>query len=147
MSPRELDLGVVHAELSLIAGSLDVLTSAGEVGEERLRADPLLTAAVERLVSRVVDLAVDVNAHVAATALGRAPADHRSSFGLAARAGALTEELAQELAPSAGLRDVLVHQYADLDLAVLAASVPRLLDGHRRCVGEVAACTATRGGG
>ncbi|WP_432547578.1 DUF86 domain-containing protein [Kineococcus sp. SYSU DK004] len=102
---------------------------------------------MERLVSRVVDLAVDVDAHVAATALGRAPADYRSSFGLAARAGALTDEPARELAPSAGLRDVLVHQDADLDLAVLAASVPRLLDGYRRYVGEVAAYTATRGGG
>ncbi|MFN2488069.1 MAG: hypothetical protein ABR609_15960 [Acidimicrobiia bacterium] len=42
---------------------------------------------VERFVTRLVDLAVDVNSHISVGKLGRAPADYRSSFTLAAEQG------------------------------------------------------------
>ncbi|MEJ5946809.1 HepT-like ribonuclease domain-containing protein [Pseudokineococcus basanitobsidens] len=144
MSPPDLDLGVVHAELDLVDGALTTLASAGRLDAARLRDDALLAAAVERLLSRVVDLAVDVNAHVAVAELGRAPADYRSSFQAAVDAGALPQELGDRLAPSAGLRDVIVHEYAQLDLDRVAAAVPLALDGYRDYVTAVAAFLVRR---
>lgn len=139
MSPPALDHGVVHAKLDLIEATLRVLSTVGDVDAERLRQDELLAAGVERLLSRVVDLAVDVNSHLSVAELGRAPADYRSSFAAAVEAGALPKDLGERLAPAAGLRNVIVHEYAALDLALVAAAVPQALDGFRAYVTAVAA--------
>jgi len=39
----------------------------------------------------------------------------------------LTDELVSRLAPAAGLRDVLVHHYVDIDARKVADAVPQLL--------------------
>lgn len=57
-----------------------------------------------------------MHAHLAAASLGCGAATYRESFLLAARGGALPDELAERLAPSAGLRNVLVHAYVAVDL-------------------------------
>ena len=61
--------------------------------------------AVERILTQLVDLAVSVNGHVAAARLGRGPATYPESFRLAAEAGLLDAQLADQLAPSSGLRN------------------------------------------
>lgn len=48
--------------------------------------------------------------------LGEAPHDKAASFRLAVRTGLIDERLAAEIAPSVGLRNVIVHAYADLDV-------------------------------
>jgi hypothetical protein len=55
----------------------------------------------------------------------RAPRDDRESFALAKAAGAIPEPLAAELRDAVGLRDVLTHEYTDVDLARVAQAVPR----------------------
>lgn len=138
MTPRRLDVGVVHGRLRLMRDLLDDLDGIGEVTVERLERDRLTRHAVERVLSSLVDLAVAVNGHVGAARVGRGPEDYTESFGLAARAGAIDDDLARELAPSAGLRNVLVHEYVTIDLALVAASVPRARDGYGRYVAQVA---------
>lgn len=139
MTPPELDVGQVTNRLRTIRQTLDELEELRGIGAARLEAEPLTRAAAERLVQVVVDLAVDVNAHVAAARLGVAPATGRASFLAAADAGALDRELADELAPSAGLRNVLVHRYTDIRVEVVAEAIPVLLDGYSAYVHQVAA--------
>ena len=71
--------------------------------------------------------------------LGRAPADYRSSFTAAVEAGALPRELGERLAPAAGLRTVIVHECAALDLELVTAAVPMALTDVRADVTAVAA--------
>ncbi|GAA2025592.1 HepT-like ribonuclease domain-containing protein [Pseudokineococcus marinus] len=54
-------------------------------------------------------------------------------------AGALPKELGERLAPATGLRGVIVHEYAALDLERVAAARPLALDGFRVYVSAVAA--------
>ena len=93
---------------------------------------------VERIVSQLVDLAASVNAHVLAAETGAAPPDVRRSFAAAAAVGLISDELAAALAPSAGLRNVLVHAYLDLDVARLVAAVPLAVDQYGEYVRQVA---------
>jgi uncharacterized protein YutE (UPF0331/DUF86 family) len=146
MTPRTPDPEVVRQRLDAMRHALETLASVGAPDADGLQADPLLQAAVERLLARLVDLAVQINAHVASTELGRAPGDYRESFVLAAEAGVLPEDLAASLRPSVGLRNVIVHEYLDLDLERLAAAVPLALDGYERFVATVAAWAIERGG-
>jgi uncharacterized protein YutE (UPF0331/DUF86 family) len=138
VTPRRLDADVIRNKLDAIERSCDVLASLGAVDADRLADDPVIAAAVERLLGRLVDLAVDVNTHVVSTRLGRAPAEYRESFDLAVEAGLFDTALAEDLKPSVGMRNVIVHEYVRLDLDRVAAAVPLAVDGYRRFVTVVA---------
>lgn len=60
------------------------------------------------------------------------------SFAAATKVGAVPEDLAARIAPSAGLRNILVHQYLDADLEIVAASVDRAIADYADYVGKVA---------
>jgi uncharacterized protein YutE (UPF0331/DUF86 family) len=125
VTPSPVDENVVGARLRLLWQLLDDLEAAGDVTVERLETDRLLRHAVERILTQLVEVAVSINSHVAGSLTGRSPATYRESFGAAADAGVISAELAAELAPSAGLRNVLVHEYLTIDLRLVASSIPR----------------------
>ena len=60
------------------------------------------------------------------------PESYRDSFLEAGTQGLVPEELAESLALSAGLRNVLVHAYEEIDYEIVAMSVSRALDDVRR---------------
>ncbi|HZJ06675.1 MAG TPA: DUF86 domain-containing protein [Nocardioidaceae bacterium] len=90
------------------------------MSETDLAQDRMLRHAVERILVQIVDLSVSINSHVAATHLGKAPPDYRSSFDLATDAGMIGAGLARSLRDSVGLRNVLTHEYVAVDLARVA---------------------------
>ncbi|GAA1241151.1 hypothetical protein GCM10009676_27670 [Prauserella halophila] len=99
----------------------------------------MVSAAVERLLCRLVDLANDTNTHVGAAVVGRGPGDYRESFDLAHEAGAITRELADNLKPSVGLRNTIVHEYVSIDYDIVAAAVPMALESYTEYRRQVAA--------
>jgi uncharacterized protein YutE (UPF0331/DUF86 family) len=140
VSPRELQPARVHAALRRMRELLEDLDElVGTPSAEDLEGDRARRHITERGLSQLVETAASVNSHLAAVGLGRAPADHRESFALAAEAGAISVELSEELRDSAGLRNVLVHAYLDVDLRVVAAAVPRAREGFAEYVRQVAA--------
>jgi len=137
MSPRDLDAAVVQRRLALLAELLEDLAGLDSVDRDRLVRDRLLRRALERILTQLVDTAVDINGHVGATVLGQAATDYRSSFELAATAGVLDPTLAAQLRPAVGLRNVLVHEYVDADLDIIAGAVDPALaafSAYRRAV-------------
>jgi uncharacterized protein YutE (UPF0331/DUF86 family) len=137
--PPALDAGVIRQKLDAIEGSLSTLESISEVTSARLAEDPVVGAAVERLVSRVVDLAVEVNSHIVAAVSKRGPGEYSESFRMAAKAGVFDAATAAELVGSVGMRNVIVHQYIQLDLEIIAAAIPKAIEQYRSYVSAVAA--------
>lgn len=138
MTPSRPDVGVVERRLRALTDAVGDLRRLEGIDAAGLGADPIARAAAERLLQVAVDLAVDVNAHLSAAILGRAPATGPESFSAAAEGGILSRELADLLAPAAGLRNVLVHRYADIDLELVARAVRDVLELMPRYVDEVA---------
>lgn len=99
---------------------------------------------VERVLTQVVNLAVEINAHVASTVLGRPPADYQGGFDRIAESGWLSPHLAQALKPSVGLRNVLTHEYVATDLGLFAAAVPLALVDYRAYIRSVATAVLSR---
>ncbi|HYZ98804.1 MAG TPA: DUF86 domain-containing protein [Acidimicrobiales bacterium] len=142
MTPRSFDRQVAARRLRLLRDTLDELAAVGDVTAERLHTESVTRAATERLIQVAVDLAIDVNSHVAVAQLGRSPDSGYESFGLAAAAGATTADLARRLAPAAGLRNRLVHRYDDIRVDLVAAAVDELLTGFDVYIKQVAAFIA-----
>lgn len=138
MTPARLDHDTVLRRLRLIEAALSDLAGLRGATEATLRAEPLTRAAAERLLQVVVDLAFDVNSHLAVARLGRAPDTGRQSFLDLAEAGVLSAEVAERLAPAAGLRNVLVHHYVDVRVDLVAAAIGTVLDDFPDYVTAVA---------
>jgi uncharacterized protein YutE (UPF0331/DUF86 family) len=126
VTPR-FSADVVQAKLVLMRSVLRDLESVGEVSTECLLSDAIVRAAVERFLGQLVDLAVGVNVHIAATLLDDVPTDYRATFQAASTVGAIPADLAEKLAPSVGLRNALVHEYVGIDPAKVASAVPLAL--------------------
>ncbi len=127
MTPDRIDRDTIGRRLRLMQEALATLRDSSSSTTGHLAFDPIARAATERLVQVIVDLALDINGHLVVALLGRAPETGRRSFLDMAEAGVLTDELVSRLAPAAGLRNVLVHQYVDIDARKVADAVPQLL--------------------
>lgn len=105
----------------------DLRPHRGRAADE-LRRDPY---EVERLLELVVQVAVDILSHELAER-SVTPESYRDAFLCAADAELIPGDLADRLAGAAGLRNVLVHMYDDIDYEIVAASVSRALDDFGR---------------
>lgn len=139
MTERSLDPDVVRGKLDAIERACATLRSVGRVDAEKLQQDPVLAAAVERLLCRLVDLAVDTNAHISAAMLRRMPGEYRESFDLARDAGALTTDLVDKIKPSVGMRNAIVHEYLTVDYGIVAAAMPMALEMYGEFTRQIAA--------
>ena len=124
MSPRAFSAQVVSTRLTLMRELLEDLDAVGPVDADRLLRDRLTRRAVERVLTQLIDLAVDINIHVATSLGGAMVTEYRESFDEAARAGLVSTTLADGLKASVGLRNVLIHEYVKTDLALVATAVP-----------------------
>jgi uncharacterized protein YutE (UPF0331/DUF86 family) len=143
VTPREIDWRTVRAKLRRMRELLDQLNELGPLDTGRLDAEPVTSLAVERILILLVDLAFAANSHVVVARLGRAPDSYAESFALASQAGMIDGTLATALRPSVGLRNVLVHNYLDVDRERLAAAVPLALEQYAAYVRQVAAFLQT----
>ena len=144
MTPRELSVAVIHSRLAAMEELLDIARGMGPIPAFRLEAEPVTRLAVERILTQLVELASDINGHIAAAAGALSRTDYRATFDAVARLGVLPEELARELKPSVGLRNVLVHEYVNVELDIVAGAADRAFSRYADYVRTVAACVTSK---
>ena len=76
--------------------------------------------------------------HVVGARLQRVATSYRESFELAEECGLIDKQLRDDLLPSVGMRNILVHEYLEIDLQKVASAVPLALSCYRRYVQQVA---------
>ncbi|HEY3998394.1 MAG TPA: HepT-like ribonuclease domain-containing protein [Candidatus Xenobia bacterium] len=109
-----LDKALLQRKLNAMVPYLRDLEAHLPPTAHEFEADPY---AVERLLQLLVDAAVAINTEVAQSVAQIPPSDDDSSFYSMIRCRWIDDEIAHALAPLAGLRNRLVHQYEDVDLA------------------------------
>ena len=67
------------------------------------------------------------------------PTKNFDAFTEAGNKGIITENLAGELAQSVGMRNILVHQYKDIDNRIVFSAIPIALEQYRLYVEQVTA--------
>jgi len=110
-----VDRDAVVRRLVLLDELLVDLDRARARGVAAYRDDRGLRRQTERALQLALQVCIDVAAHVVAEEGLGMPDDARGLFGRLARAGHVDAALADRLAVAAGLRNVLVHAYVDLD--------------------------------
>ena len=137
MSP--IEAAVLRRKLEHIVSCLDNLRRIARMQpEEYASQDHLIERkATERMLQEAVEAALDINAHLIAELGGEFPAEYYGGFLEVGRLGVITGELAQVLAPSAGLRNRLVHDYETIDDAKVFAAVGTMLQQYPQYVNAI----------
>lgn len=81
---------------------------------------------VKYLFVTTIESCVDVAQHVAASERFPAPDSNAGALRLLGERGMIDDDLARSLARAVGFRNVLVHQYATVDDAVVVSALDRL---------------------
>jgi uncharacterized protein YutE (UPF0331/DUF86 family) len=137
MSP--VDAAIVRRKLAHIVASLDGLRPIGRLNVEEYRARFYERKAAERLLQEAIEAALDINAHLIAELGSGIPEEYYGWFLKIGELGIVSPELAGPLAPSAGLRSRLVHEYEALDDTKVLGSIGTLLELYPRYVQAVEA--------
>lgn len=124
------DPELVEKKLAEIETYVNELRTLADPG--RLRTDVKEQRFVTHTLQMAVQAALDTASHIVADERLGEPATNRELFTLLERASWLGTELAARLRNMAGFRNVIVHGYATLELAVvedvLASRLDDLLD-------------------
>ena len=95
-------------------------------GRERFFAEPDLQTLAEHHLQVAIQSAIDIAVHILAEDFPETPEDYASAFRSLGRVGVVEEGLADRLASAAGLRNVIVHLYMDVDMERVWSSLEDL---------------------
>lgn len=84
---------------------------------------------VERLFQLIVDATIDINTHIITESDFQVPNDYQSTFITLGENKILPMEFAEKIAPSVGLRNLIIHKYGKVDLK-------RMVDDIKNEVGQ-----------
>jgi uncharacterized protein YutE (UPF0331/DUF86 family) len=132
-----LDAAIVRRKLGHIMTSLDLLQAIARLSVEEYRARLWERKGAERVRQEAIEAALDVNAHLIAELGTEVPDDYFDGFLKLGELGIISMDLARLLAPSAGLRNRLVHEYDAIDDAKVHAAVGTILDLYPRYVAAI----------
>lgn len=111
-----VDRYVVAARLAKIREYVALLRKIrGLAAERRFISDPLIYGNAERYLQLAIQAVLDISHHIVADRNLALPADSKSLFDLLARQKVVSKRLSVKLAAMAGFRNVLVHEYLEID--------------------------------
>ena len=127
MSPGRADSSVVRRHLAALREALANLRRHAGATSETLRANMDLRWTVEHGLQLCAQNAIDIATHLAATA-GLDASDYASAIDRLTGMGVLPAAFGARFRRIAGLRNVLVHDYIEVDLDVVARVLDENLD-------------------
>jgi uncharacterized protein YutE (UPF0331/DUF86 family) len=101
--------------------------------------DPRSVGSARYYLQVSIETCINLANHVIATGRLRAPQDYRDSFTVLNEAGILPNDLTQTMRELAGLRNLLVHVYWDLDDEMIYEGIRAELEDFEAFVGQIMA--------
>ena len=111
-----VDRYVVQARIAKIRQYVALLKKIRGLADERSFVDdPLIYGNAERYLQLAIQALLDVSHHIVADMNLNLPADSKELFSLLTKHKVLPVRLSKRLAPMAGFRNILVHEYLEID--------------------------------
>jgi uncharacterized protein YutE (UPF0331/DUF86 family) len=135
MSPLEKE--IIQRKITIIIENLNALETIKDMSKREYVADLFKRKATERLLQELIEAAIDINIHIISATGHTSPDDYYESFITMGKINIISFDLADRLAPSAGLRNRLVHEYDRLDHAMVLDAVRIAHELYPRYIKEV----------
>ena len=92
-----------------------LLEILGKHSEEKFLKDPFLYGNAERYLQLSIQCLLDIGNHIVAEKKLGTPADYTEIIRILGNSGIIPNELVDRILPMAGLRNILVHDYLEID--------------------------------
>jgi uncharacterized protein YutE (UPF0331/DUF86 family) len=126
----KVELEVILEKLAALQKYYKELKALENISLEVYSENNLYRRAVERLIQLIVESATDIN-NMTLKSIDKGPSsDYYSSFIDLAEAGVISMDFALEIAPSTGLRNVIVHEYQRVDDKIVYLSISKTLTAY-----------------
>lgn len=135
MSPVEVE--IVRRKLSVMIENLKALGPIKNMKKDEYLGDIYKRKATERLLQELIEAAIDINIHIIVQTGNTVPDDYYGSFIRAGELKIISMDLAEKLAPSAGLRNRLVHEYDLLEHSMVLDAVRMADQQYPKYINEI----------
>lgn len=117
-----IDREFVLEKINLITRDLKRLEVFSDLSIDQIAKDFIKFAALKNILMETIGRAIDINEHLISELSGpeiEAPKTYRETFLLLEDLNILPKNFAEEISKSAGLRNVIVHEYNNLDKVII----------------------------
>lgn len=118
---------VISSRLKLLNQYVDELRSMQWVSFKEYQDNKLIRKFVERTFQTAIEACLDIGSHLISSEGFRYPEDNKDIFQVLHEEGIISGNLLPQLIGMAGFRNVLVHNYADLDDAAVYGALKKRL--------------------
>jgi len=132
-----LKIDVIKEKLAKLVVFLKELEKVKPLSFEDYNLNPAIKRSCERLIQLIVETAADINSSVIVGLKDFPPKDYYDTFIKAGEVGLLSLELSDKLAPWAGLRNRLVHEYAQIKDRLVYEKVEPTIESFAEYVRQV----------
>lgn len=127
----------VKEKISLIQTELSRMSEFSKFSFEEIIKDYQKQAIIERLLERIIIRAIDINQHLIAELAVKEtspPKDYKETFLKLSESKVYPEKFAERISKSVGTRNILIHEYNEVDYSKIYSSVSDCLkDYHQYC--------------
>jgi uncharacterized protein YutE (UPF0331/DUF86 family) len=136
-----VDRDLILRKIADVEQYLQQLAAYRQIDADAYRSDWKTQRIVERTLHLTIEACMDVADHIVADRRLRVPETGAATFEILAEAGVVAADLGASLARMVGFRNILVHDYARLDAAIVLrvlrtdlADVERFRDAILRAI-------------
>jgi uncharacterized protein YutE (UPF0331/DUF86 family) len=128
---------IIEGKLSDIQRYFGELEPILKFSRTEILDDPLKVHTVERLFQLIVDTALDINTHVIIESSFGVPDDYQNTFVVLGEQGILPMSFVNRIAPSVGLRNMIIHRYGRVDLKRMVDDIQHGIGDYREYAGYI----------
>lgn len=126
-----IDRELLQSKMSDLEGYLKELESVLREDPRMIIENNLKLRTVERLFQLIVDTAIDINTHIVAESGFPLPDDYQNTFIVLAENKVIPMDFALKIAPSVGLRNLVVHKYGRVDTKKMVDDIKNEIGQYR----------------
>ncbi len=128
---------IIKEKLAKLVEFLRELEKVKTASFEEYRSNPAIKRSCERLIQLIVESAADINSNVVIGLKDLPPKDYYDTFIKAGEVKLISSELSKKLAPWAGLRNRIVHEYAEIKDRLVFKKVEPTIENFGEYVRQV----------
>lgn len=110
-----IDVGVLQEKLQRLEGFVKAIETLQNLSLNDFEKDLHEQWKAEHGLQLAIQVALDIGNHLISGLNLERPKEYRQTVLILGRAGVLSREFAEEFSKAAGFRNILIHEYADVD--------------------------------
>lgn len=110
-----IDAESINSRLQKLKECMEKLEPLSKIGQEAFLSNPGFQDIAERNLQVAIQVCLDIGSYIISALSLKRPDDYKEIFPILAEGDVIPKEFAERIAPMAGLRNILVHEYLDTD--------------------------------